>query len=105
MAKTIANPIEVDTRTAAQRIADQISSALINEANARVVRYNQIKAMYYNNPAATAQQIFACFSQEDAEAILELRSIEKACINRIKQGTIVDDVPAATITLPDNLFG
>lgn len=58
-----------------------------------------------NPHGLTVEQAFAAIEASktgnlDAQALGELAKIIKAVLNYVKPGTVIDDVPEATITLP-----
>lgn len=85
---------KADMQTLLGQTAVQVNSA-----------YRRLSALVYQNQfGLTPQQVGASLSQEDSVMLRTQAILIKSLINHLRPGTIVDDIPEATITLPENLF-
>lgn len=85
---------KADMQTLLGQTAVQVNSAYL-----RLMRL-----VYQNQFSLTPQQVAASLSQEDSVMLRTQAILIKSLINHLRPGTIVDDIPEATITLPENLF-
>ncbi len=98
--------------TKEQQVALKIDINLRNAAISLKNAYSAVRAAIYDNPAfkdeygvTDSNAIYTAFVTNTttgltAEQLVEAAIIVKSVVNKFAPGTIVDDVPEATITLP-----
>ena len=92
------------TQTPEQLVTDQIDNRLRSTAQMLIASYNSVRHLIYDNPAfANPNDVYAAFQANTTTGLTPdqlgqaARAI-KALINTFAPGTIVDEVPQATIT-------
>jgi hypothetical protein len=92
------------TPTPEQLVAQRIDAALRNAAQAMLTAYSDVRNYVYANPDLTSDEVYAAFQANtvtglSAEQLGAAARATKAVVNLFQPDTIVDDVPAATISL------
>lgn len=85
--------------------ATQTASRLANRVNGTfttlLATYKDLMATVHANPdGLTAEEIYTALGAENTAAVKECAVLIKSIINKVKPGAITDDIPEATITLP-----
>lgn len=92
--------------TPEQAVARGIDSLLMQAAQANKLAYEGVRALIHKNGAKfTADQVYAAWAANTQtgltpEQLADAAMLMKATLNLFTPGTIVDDVPEATITFP-----
>ncbi len=85
---------------AAQNIRREIRQAALNLNNS----YLRLMNLVYKPPGTTKEKVTALFSENELVGLRKQACVVKGILNFLNPNTIDDIVPAATITLPEELF-